>query len=88
MQELIIILLSVVSILDVWINTLVFPICYEKRIKDLNRIQRAFRWVVNRKPFNCDVCMSFWIGLILSILYLNIGFLLLPLLTKIKNRLI
>lgn len=88
MQELIIILLSVVSILDVWIHDLVFPICYEKTKKQLNRVQRLFRWVVDREPFNCDVCMSFWIGLILSILYLNIGFLLLPLLTKIKNRLI
>ena len=88
MQELIIILLSVVSILDVWINTLVFPICYERLKETLNKPQRVFRWIVDRKPFNCDVCMSFWIGLILSILYLNIGFLLLPLLTKIKNRLI
>lgn len=88
MQELIIILLSVVSILDVWIHDLVFPICYEKTKEQLNRVQRVFKWLVDRKPFNCDVCMSFWIGLILSILYLNIGFLLLPLLTKIKNRLI
>lgn len=88
MQELIIILLSVVSILDVWIHDLVFPICYEKTTKELNKPQRLFRWLVDRKPFNCDVCLSFWIGLILSILYLNIGFLLLPLLTKIKNRLI
>lgn len=85
-MQTIIIILALVSIIDVWIHNVVFPICYNKL--KFNKVEKFFKFILDRKPFNCDICLSFWIGLILSILYLNIGYLLLPLLTKLKNRVI
>lgn len=84
MQEAIILLVSL-TLIDVWIYELVIPIC----LRDFKNSWKCnFKTIFDRKPFNCDICLSFWIGLILSILCMNIVFLLLPLLTKIKNRLI
>jgi len=55
-----------------------------------------YRWMdegylPNVKPFNCDFCISAWVGIIFSICFLDIIYLSLPLLyrlvTKIINRL-
>lgn len=42
--------------------------------------------ILNRKPFNCSSCLSFWIGLTLAILFLNPIYLTLYLFTEIYER--
>ena len=85
MQE-ILIILALVSVIDFWINEMVFPICYTTQKP--NRLQRIFKKIFNRKPFNCEPCLSMWIGITLSVLTFNIFYLSLPLITKLKNRVI
>jgi hypothetical protein len=41
---------------------------------------------LNRKPFTCSSCLSFWIGLTLSIIFLNPIYLTLYLFTQIYER--
>ncbi len=41
---------------------------------------------INRKPFNCTYCLSFWIGIIISVISLNPVYLLIPLVFKVLNK--
>jgi hypothetical protein len=41
---------------------------------------------LNRKPFTCSSCLSFWVGLTLAIVFLNPIYLTLYLFTQIYER--
>ena len=72
MQELTIILITITAIqtwVD-WINS--FPI----------KIVQRLRNKLNYKPFNCSLCLSVWLGVILSIALLNPLYIALPLFNK------
>ncbi len=84
MQEAIIILVSV-SLLDLWSHEIVVP--FVLRSYEYLSIKDKIKQLINRKPFNCERCLSFWTGLILSIYFGSIIFLVLPLIVKFKNRL-
>ncbi len=84
MQEAIIILVSV-SLLDLWCHEIVVPFVL-RDYKELS-FKNHLKWLIDRKPFNCERCLSFWTGLILSIYFGSIIFLVLPLIVKFKNRL-
>ncbi len=45
-------------------------------------------FIINHKPFNCGICLSFWTGIIVTILTGEILFLTLPLSFKILNKLL
>jgi hypothetical protein len=85
MQEIIIILVAI-SLIDVWVWDVIMPFC-SKKFKPYSFLE-SIRWTLNHKPINCEVCLSFWTGLILSIEFNNIIFLALPLLIKFKERLL
>lgn len=87
MQE-IFIILALVSVLDFWINEILFPICYNMQTKEMKWRHKAFKKIFNRKPFSCEPCLSMWIGIIFSIITFNIFYLSLPLIIKLKNRVI
>lgn len=40
------------------------------------------------KPINCGTCLSFWIGILLTIIYFNFFFLTLPIMYKLINKII
>lgn len=71
MQETIITILTVATLIQVWVNELPFmlkknPIPY--------------------KPFNCSNCLSFWVGLILSVIMLDLSFICVYLLNLVIER--
>jgi hypothetical protein len=78
MQEVktILIALTVIQLWVDWIDS--FPI---KPIKWL-------RMKLNFKPFNCSLCLSVWIGIGLSIIFLNPLYLALPLFNKLTEKII
>jgi len=49
-------------------------------------IIKKLRMKLNFKPFNCLWCLSFWIGLMLSLVFLNPAYMALPLITKVLDR--
>ena len=72
MQEVKIILITISFIL-IWVDSIpTFPI----------RIVKRIRMKLNFKPFNCTNCLSFWIGLILAVVFLEPIYLAMPLFTK------
>jgi hypothetical protein len=71
MQETIITLLIASTLIQVWVNELPFMLG---------------KHPIPYKPFNCSNCLSFWIGLILSIILFDITFLLLYLLNLLIER--
>ena len=79
MQELIIILVTITGI-QLWIDWLEsFPI---------KPIQKLRYGLLSFKPFNCSLCLSLWIGVILSIVLLNPLYLALPLFNKLTEKII
>ena len=79
MQELIIILIAITYI-QMWVDWIgIFPLKFIKKLR--------YGWL-NRKPFNCSLCLSVWIGLILSIVFLNPLYLVLPLFNKLIEKII
>ncbi len=79
MQELIIILITITYI-QMWVDWIEsFPI---------KPIQRLRYGLLNLKPFNCSLCLSVWIGVILSIVFLNPLYLALPLFNKLTEKII
>ena len=52
-----------------------------------------YKWIdnkllPNKPPFNCDFCISLWVGIIFSICFLDIIYLSLPLLYRLVIKLI
>jgi hypothetical protein len=68
MQELSIIIIAVVAI-DVWCSEFIVPFSL-KEFKE-GSFKGSLQYTLDRKPINCDKCLSFWIGLILSIVLTN-----------------
>ena len=85
MQEIIIILVAI-SLIDVWVHDLIIPFT-SKKFKPYG-FKESLRWVLDHKPINCELCLSFWTGLILSVAFNNIIFLTLPILIKLKERIL
>jgi len=82
MQEFIIIL---------WVTSLLDAISEEVVMFCLNThkgYKKIIKKIINRKPFNCEKCLGFWLGIILAIALNKLIFLSLPLIIRIKNRLI
>jgi hypothetical protein len=78
MQELTIILITI-TIIQMWVDWInSFPI----------KIVQRLRNKLNYKPFNCSLCLSVWIGVILSIVFLNPLYLALPLFNKLTEKII
>ena len=51
----------------------------------------ALKWLKSKldyKPFNCTLCMSVWIGVLLSVVLLDPLYLTLPLFNKLTERII
>ena len=65
------ILLIALTFVQVWVNEL--PMMLGKEL-------------IPFKPFNCDACLSWWLGLILSIALQNPIFFILYLMNSIYNR--
>jgi hypothetical protein len=65
------ILLIALTFVQVWVNEL--PMMLGKEL-------------IPFKPFNCDACLSWWVGLILSIALQNPIFFILYLMNSIYNR--
>lgn len=82
MQEFIIIL-GVISLLDA-ISEEVVMFCLNTH----RGYKKTIKKIINRKPFNCEKCLGFWLGIILAITLNQLIFLSLPLIIRIKNRLI
>tara|TARA_R110000787_G_scaffold67855_1_gene151906 strand:- start:619 stop:867 length:249 start_codon:yes stop_codon:yes gene_type:complete len=82
MQE-IIITLAVVSLLDAIMEE-VIELCLKNQIGYRN----VLKTVLNRKPFICEKCMGFWIGVILAIILGQYIFLTIPIIIRIKNSLL
>jgi len=79
MQELIIILITITGT-QLWVDWIEsFPI---------KPIQRLRYGRLDIKPFNCSLCLSLWIGVILSIVFLNPLYLALPLFNKLTEKII
>lgn len=77
MQKITIILISI-TFIRIWIDSVgSFP------LKPLQKLRNK----LNFKPFNCSNCLSFWLGIILSICFLEPLLLSLPLFTKIYEKL-
>lgn len=47
---------------------------------------RWLRMRLNFKPFNCLWCLSFWVGVMLSIVFLDPVYISLPIITKVLDR--
>lgn len=72
----ILITLTVIQLWIDWINSFPFDL--------LHRI----RMYLDFKPFNCSLCLSLWLGVIISLIFLDPIFLSLPLLNKITEKII
>lgn len=42
--------------------------------------------LIDRKPFNCGTCISFWSGIIMCLITFNLIFLSLPIMYKLINK--
>ena len=82
MQE-IIIILAVVSLLDAIMEE-VIELC----LKNQRGCKNILKTFLNRKPFICEKCMGFWIGVILAIILGQYIFLTIPIIIRIKNALL
>ena len=82
MQE-IIIIIAVISLLDAVMEEVV-KLC----LRNQRGCNDVIKSVINRKPFNCEKCMGFWIGIILTIFLGQYIFLSIPILIRIKNRIL
>ena len=79
MQRIIIILIAITYI-QMWVDWIQsFP------FKPLQRLRYG---ILNIKPFNCTLCLSVWIGLVLSLALLDPLYLVLPLFNKLIERII
>ena len=59
---------------------------FEKKFNGKTTIYKAdFIKYIDFKPINCDLCLSFWLGIILYICFNDILFLTLPLTALIKK---
>jgi len=45
-------------------------------------------YIFTHKPFNCGMCLSFWIGILFTMLTFNILFLSLPVTYKLINKIL
>jgi len=79
MQELIIILVTITGI-QLWVDWL--------ESLPIKPIQKLRYGLLSFKPFNCSLCLSIWIGVILSIVFLNPLYLALPLFNKLTEKII
>lgn len=78
MQELSIILITITYIF-IWVDWIQsFP------FKPVQQV----RMRCDKKPFNCALCLSVWIGIVLSIALLDPIYLALPLFTKLTEKII
>lgn len=85
MQEVIIILVAI-SLIDVWVHDVAIP--YTTKNYKGYGFKEFIKFALDRKPINCEICLSFWVGLGLAYEFNSIIFLTLPLLIKIKERLL
>ena len=77
MQELTIILVSI-TLIQLWVDWIEsFPLEFVKRLR--------YGWL-DRKPFNCTLCISVWLGIIISAITLNPLYLALPLFNKLTEK--
>jgi len=80
---------GVASIVYVWANIVLDQIMIRK--DKLGRVvhwNKYTRFIYDTKPFNCGTCLSFWIGLIITLCTFNLFFLSLPLSYKLLNKMI
>ena len=70
------IILATIGLLYVYQRFMIEPDPESKKYK----IQDTW---LDRKPFNCIFCISWWLGLTLSVLYLNFLYIAVPLLYRI-----
>jgi len=68
-------ILILISVVLIWIDTDIF-------------IKFRLKNGLNKKPLNCDFCLTFWGCIILSIVFFNPVYLIAPLFLRIINRLI
>jgi hypothetical protein len=77
MQELTIILVSI-TLIQLWVDWIdSFPLEFVKRLR---------YGLLDRKPFNCTLCISVWLGIIISVITLNPLYLALPLFNKLTEK--
>jgi len=77
MIEIKIILLSV-TLIQLWIDWITtIPIEF---------IQRLRYGRLDTKPFNCSLCLSFWIGVIVTLITFNPLYLAMPLFNKVIEK--
>lgn len=49
---------------------------------------KFFNWLLFNKPFNCGTCLSFWLGILFTMLTFNILFLSLPIMYKLIHKIL
>ena len=60
MQEVIIILVAI-SLIDVWVHDVAIP--YTTKNYKGYGFKEFIKFALDRKPINCEICLSFWVGL-------------------------
>ena len=80
MKELSIYLLALTYI-SIWVRL------FNQTFSTTEGFRYKFRWVkyIDFKPINCNLCLSFWVGIILAICLGDILYLSLPLIHLIKD---
>lgn len=79
MQRIVVILL-VLTFIQLWIDWLEsFP------VKPIQKLRYS---ILNFKPFNCSLCLSLWIGVIITLIMLDPLYLTMPLFNKATEKLI
>ena len=80
-----IIVISIMSILA-WTNIFNQTFSIEEGFKYKYNFARTLISAVDVKPINCAFCLSFWIGLTLSIIFMDITFMSIFLFFVIKGE--
>lgn len=86
-------ILAALSFINVWTRDIYYNLLTEKAYDNLGKeVGRRYKSKRHKKldvkPFNCGLCLSFWAGVVLFILTLDVIFLSLPLWHKLINKVI
>jgi len=77
----------IASLVWMWLNIIVPPLFMTKSEFGYKYRNNLTMWL-DRKPINCGTCLSFWLGILFTMLTFNILFLSLPIMYKLIHKIL
>jgi hypothetical protein len=77
----------IASLVWMWVET-IWPMVSRRKTNLGYKFRNDLMMWLDRKPINCGTCLSFWLGILFTMLTFNILFLSLPIMYKLIHKIL